>query len=235
MKHLKLFEELINEMAKPSGSLLKKTFYHGTSKMDAAENILKQGYLKPRDIEWEENSLTPVAGRVYLTEDVKYATIYAIGGDVMGSKTFQPTSEKGYIFTVKGKELKDIQPDEDFVGEMIYNKEPEWLYDRAEEVLNDYPEWELPEDLQEQLQLLGYTLLQAVMEGEYAAWAVAGKILLEEELDDDEILELVKIDGNAIAHTGKIKIDKAWEIDTSLIPKIKKDASNIFKLAKRIK
>jgi len=234
MKHIKLFEEHINEMAKPSSSFLKKTFYHGTSKTDAAENILKQGYLKPRDIEWEENSLTPVAGRVYLTEDIKYATIYAIGGDVIGSKTFQPTSEKGYIFTVKGKELKDIQPDEDFVGEMICNKEPEWLYDRAEEVLNDYPEWELPEDLQEQLQLLGYTLLQAVMEGEYIAWAVAGKILLE-ELDDDEILELVKIDGNAIAHTGKIKIDKAWEIDTSLIPKIKNDASNIFKLAKRIK
>ena len=234
MKHLKLFEELISEMAKPSGSLLKKIFYHGTSKMDAAENILKQGYLKPRDIEWEEESFTPVAGKVYLTENIKYATIYAIGGDMMGSKTFQPTSEKGYIFTVKGKELKDIQPDEDFVGEMIHNREPEWLYDRAEEVLNDYPEWELPEDLQEQLQLLGYTLLQAVMEGEYIAWAVAGKILLE-ELDDGEILELVKIDGNAIAHTGKIKIDKAWEIDTSLIPKIKKDASNIFKLAKRIK
>lgn len=234
MKYLKLYEELISEMAKPSGSLLKKIFYHGTSKMDAAENILKQGYLKPRDIEWEEESLTPVAGKVYLTEDVRYATIYAIGGDVMGSKTYQPTSEKGYIFSVKGKELKDIQPDEDSVGRMIHNREPEWLYDRAEEILNDYPEWELPEDLQEELEYLGFTFLEAVMEGEYIAWAVAGKILLE-ELDDGEILELVKIDGNAIAHTGKIKIDKAWEIDTSLIPKIKKDASNIFKLAKRIK
>jgi hypothetical protein len=204
MKHVKLFEEHINEMAKPSSSIAKKTFYHGTSKMDAAENILKQGYLKPRDIEWEEQSLTPVAGKVYLTDNLKYATIYSIGGDVMGSKTYKPTSEKGYLFTIKGSELKDIQPDEDFVGEMIYNKEPEWLHDRAKEIIWEVGEWELPQDLLEELELLGYSFWEAVIEGEYIAWAVAGKIVLK-ELNDEEILELVKIDGNALAHTGKLK------------------------------
>ena len=234
MNKLKTFEEFINEMAKPSNIISKQTFYHGTSSVDAGESILKQGHLKPKDIEWEEHSLTPVVGKVYLTTDLRYATIYAIGGDVMGSKDYKPRSEKGYIFTIKGSELKDIQPDEDFIGQMIYNKEPEWLYDRAEEELADYPEWELPEDLQEQLELLNYSFWEAILEGEYIAWAVAGKIMLE-ELDDEEILELVKIDGNAIAHSGELKIDKAWEVDTSLIPKIKKDGSNIFKLGKRIK
>lgn len=112
------------EMAKPTSSQLEKTYYHGTPpSVESTRSILKNG-IKPPEIDITKKTrssynLTPVEGKVYLTPEIAYAQIYALGGDVAGSSYMPKGRDVGFVFSISGKELLDIQPDEDSIGEMI--------------------------------------------------------------------------------------------------------------------
>jgi len=103
-------------------------FYHGTSDESAAQAILAGG-IQPREITMPDKAksrgfLAPARGRVYLTPDVRYAAIYALGGDIFGSKGpkgfYDDKSPYGYIFALQGSEISgDVVPDEDSIGEML--------------------------------------------------------------------------------------------------------------------
>lgn len=218
---MKLFD--LHEMALPSRDHINKIYYHGTQSEDNIKNIIKNG-LNPRDIKIKSKStynLTPVAGKVYITPNISYAQIYALGGDLAGT-SYKSKTSFGYVFSILGKELKDIQPDEDSIGEMIYkyilekNKNNEFL---------------------SRMSKLARTKLTAnqfekLKDGDYITFAQTGKKLLNLISDEDK-LKFIDL-GAHVAHTGNLKIETAWKIDLSLISKLKSDGSNFFDLAKKI-
>lgn len=214
------FQKYIYEMAMPRELDLKKTYYHGTSTQRAAKGIMSKG-ISPNEILTQDQAkgfLKPVQGKVYITTNIRYALIYALGGDVIGSDYKMSSWEdepNGYVFIIDGRSLKDIQPDEDSIGEMIYKKEPEWLYNYAKYELTD-------------------NQFKKVMDGEYIWWAKAGKKLVK-KMSDEMKLKLID-DGAHIAHTGTLKPKEVFmfnKIQDNI--KFKKDASNFFKVAKRKK
>ncbi len=233
---MKKYKPLL-EMAKPRKSDLAKIYYHGTSTEEAGKNIIKSGFHPSMlDIEY---SLSPRDNKVYITPHLRYAIIYALGGDMLGHDS--GFSGYGYLFVISGKELRDIEPDEDSIGEMLYNKSPKWLYDMAldldsKEVFNDYVYTLTDEDdLESTLNSLEYEgfFMDMVKDGLYSAWAVAGKAMLE-YLTDTQKLKLIS-QGSHLAHEGTIDYKEVWKFDKVLSKHLKKDGSNFFKLAQRVK
>jgi len=264
----------------------RKVYYHGTPSEKAGKSILRSG-IEPPDLSTRKGPLRPVGGKVYLTDKLSYGVIYALGGAVAGHEYPErhwQGSEWGYLFVVPGKALKEVQPDEDSVGEMISNSTgPGWLDDLAEEILTKKhpaePEpialsysFDFDSDLNDKakeqffsdtgidpstfdyhddrITLEGWfwdegssynedwfweyeqgNLYDLVMDGDYAAWAEAGKILLG-EMDSEQELELISL-GAHIAHEGKITPTECWKIHKSKAPLLKKNGSNFFQVAER--
>jgi hypothetical protein len=112
-----------------------RTFYHGTDSEAAAQSILANG-IQPREITMPERaksreSLAPAQGRVYITSELGYAAIYALGANMFGHESPRDMVEKdrkgrpspyGYIFAIVGRDIAgDIVPDEDSIGGFISN------------------------------------------------------------------------------------------------------------------
>src|SRR3954470_15434725 len=138
---MRRFRDFLTEMAAPSEKHKGMTFYHGTSDEETAHKILKDGHIKPRAEKPGKHSMAPVHGKVYLTPHHHYAQIYAQGGDVAGSDHHRIKGEHGYVFGVSGHHLKDVQPDEDSVGEhtahALRDKPHHWLTHLAHRHLTD--------------------------------------------------------------------------------------------------
>ena len=135
--------------------------------------------------------------------------------------------ENIWIFSIDGNQLKDIQPDEDGVGEILHDvlngkKDIEWLKELAYDVLGN----EIYDELAQ-------PLLDAVKDGEYGAWAEAGN-LLNNSMSDSEKLELIDY-GAHIAHHGNLKIKHAYKLLKSKNKLIKKDVFNFLDYAEKIK
>ena len=205
-----------------------KVYYHGTPSKEAAESILRSG-IQPPDLSSRQGVLTPVQGKVYITPDISYAQIYAIGGDLAGndaSRMVKTYGQFGYMFVIDGNKLGDIQPDEDSVGEMIHDEEVSWLSDMARYYLDEEPYDDEGQDLGY------YSLYDAVMGGEYDAWATAGKFLLD-EMSDSQKQKLIDA-GAHIANTGVLIPSRAYRIDRNKTQQLKRDGSNFFALAEEI-
>lgn len=224
------FKQFIAEMAAPRDSDRAKVYYHGTSSEKAGESILKNG-IEPGNIVMPEKhkltktnqkkpNLTPVAGKVYITPDLRYAQIYAIGGDYAGHDMGEKGT--GYLFVIDGSELLDIDPDEDSIGEMIahayrgdkYKTELQWLVRLAMSKLTT-GQW------------------RKLVDGEYTMWAHTGKKLLP-LMSDTQKLQLIEL-GAHVAHTGKLIPKAAYKIDLNRIKDLKRDASNFFEIAEKVK
>ena len=225
MKHLR---EYIRQVLAEAVDTQSKVYYHGTSAKEAAESILQSG-IQPPDLSSRQGALTPVQGKVYITPDISYAQIYAIGADMAGSdasRMIENYGQYGYVFVIDGDKLGDIQPDEDSVGEMIHNEEVSWLDDMARYYLDEEPYDDEGQDLGY------YSLYDAVMGGEYDAWATAGKFLLD-EMSDSQKQKLIDA-GAHIANTGVLIPSKAFRIDRNKTQQLKRDGSNFFDLAEEI-
>jgi hypothetical protein len=219
-------EELFLEMAAPTAELIKKVFYHGTSSEAAALGILKSG-IEPGDLAEPEKykglkSLVPVPGKVYITPDLRYAQMYAIGGDYAGRELDLDGPDFGYLFAIKGSDLVDVQPDEDSVGEMVWRefRKPgkDQLIRRVADLVTS---------------VLTSSQLKKLKNGEYAMYAHAGKKVMS-ELSDDEKIGLIAA-GAHVAHHGKLMPTAAWLIDLYHVKDLKRDGSNFFDYAEKIK
>lgn len=212
------------EMATPTSQHKKTKYYHGTDNEVAGEKIINDGFIRPPDLILDTRAnLQPVIGKVYITPSLEMAQIYAIGGILAGVDYVPKNRKFGYIFQISSKDLSDIQPDEDSVGEMLYNAlttktEPENLLHRKYLYL-----------ARRVLTALQY---EKFKDGEYLMFAHLGKKLLKTMPDEDKLAFIGM--GAHIAHTGKLKIEKAWKIDLQLIKKLKRDGSNFFKLAELV-
>lgn len=207
------------EMAQPSDTIKNMTFYHGTHREDFANKIMSDGYLKPSET-INKSSLTPVLGAAYVTPHIHYAQIYALGGDTAGRKHRDSDIEKygryGHVFKVSGEKLKDVQPDEDSIGEMIGNKKgPNWLHSLANKHVSS-------------------GTISKARDGEYSAYARIGKNLVN-KMTDSQKLELITHHGAHVANLGKIEPDEVYRIDKTKQHLLKPDGSNFFDHAERIK
>lgn len=219
---MKTLKQFLGEMAPVPDDMKSWTFYHGTHQQ-AGEAILASGVIKPGAVKQGRGQLDPVAGRTYMTKDIKYAQIYAIGGDMAGSTNWQPKgrdgtkNDYGYVFGVSGHHLGDIQPDEDSVGEMAVSKETSPIHRRLA-YLND--------------SLNSPERIRKMKWGEYAHWAAGGKKILK-HMGPQEKIEAIKA-GAHVAAEGEVPITSAWRIHKDKIPMLKRDGSNFFDHAEKI-
>lgn len=223
------------EMAVPRTIDLNKKYYHGTSIEAFGESILKEG-IKVPDLTLRKGKLKPVDGKVYITPYLFYAQIYAIGGDIAGNNYSPSAYEQehagryGWVFVIDGNQLKDIQPDEDSVGDMLYYLlNPQYIEKQTHYSL-DGADW-LVELAKTYLTALQFQKVKRY--DDYGDLAMAGKKLIS-RMTDNEKLELIDR-GAHIAHTGNLIPSEAWKIDKFNVIDLKKDGSNFFEVADRIK
>lgn len=226
------------------------TYYHGTPNEAAALEILRSG-IKPQTVDVQGNArstrakLAPVVGRVYLTHSLRYAIVYALGGDYVGSAPILSHVPKGdgYVFAISGGQLDDIQPDEDSVGEWwaehvvrayshvtapVYRTSEGEAADDRETADNKYRIW----------CNIGYAMTDKqkadAMAGLYAAWASGGKRALKVLSDADKLMLLRW--GAHVAHAGRpLMPEQAWKIDKARSAELARDGSNFFEIATRVK
>jgi len=233
----KEYEEEDSEIdeAAPTDNIRGTVFYHGTPKAAAAKAIMKQG-LKGADIQGK-GKMAPVAGRVYMTNQLRYAITYAMGGDYMGHKLSDHFAEKhaaepyGYLFVLDGSSLEDVQPDEDSVGEFFYK--------HAERVGRDYQFKGSTTSREYQIwSFIGRTVTPKqraeMLFGDYANWAQGGKRALK-TMPDWMKHWLIEHGEAHVAATGNIMPKEVWRIDKRKAPKLDKDGTNFFEIAKRLK
>lgn len=213
------FRAFILEMAAPREEDRAKTYFHGTPDEHAAQEILRSGHIMPGNPNGTRKGLlAPVKGKTYITPHLHYGQIYAIGGDMAGHKWDK--QGHGYLFTVKGEHLQHIQPDEDSVGEMAAKH-------ARGEAHQDLP------FLGTMMRSLNPSTQKKMKEGWYAQWASGGKQMLRQMSDAHKHALIDR--GAHIAHDGPLPIDQAWKIDKSKTHLLKKDGSNFFDIAERVR
>ena len=232
--------------AAPTAEISAGRFYHGTDNTAKAQSIMQNG-LRGLEIQGK-GKLAPVKGRAYLTPSIRYAAIYAIGGDFLGydmkgeyrPRTGEQPDRYGYVMVVPGSVIQDVIPDEDSVGEFVgkYTKRNHYgsyKYTAADfECPKDDPEYAMK-------RMVWLNLLSAMtprqfhgsQQGLIAQQAAGGKRALK-SLSEESKLLLLKW-GAHLAVTGDIRPTEVWRIDKNRSKDIAKDGSNFFEIAERIK
>jgi hypothetical protein len=244
-----IIETKIDEMITPDQAMRGRIYYHGTGTTENAKQIIKHGIVPGNQSGKSLGSLKPVNQATYLTPDLVYAIIYAIGGNMIGQPDPSYLIKKaggdpyGYVFSVSGDKLNQVQPDEDSVGEAVHH-----AYDIIEKKQTGarfyqhnplYANMALPENLdwtREFLRLSKYGMtprqFRGTIDGYLAAQAAGGKRFLK-MLSPGVKRKLIEF-GAHVAHLGVVKPDRCWRIDRRKNPKLLKDGSNFFELAKEI-
>lgn len=189
-----------------------KHYYHGTPTETAARSIAANGIVPPV-LPKKKNFTTPVEDKVYLTSNIAYAQIYALGADAAGDSSgwFIKRGEPyGYVFVVQGHDLQDVQPDEDSIGKILGERAPDWLLALARKHVAP-------------------ARLQRVMEGYVAYQASVGKQLLR-YMTDQQKQELLNL-GAHVAHGGVVHPSECWRLDKRRAVEMKRDGSNFFEIA----
>ena len=181
----------LNEMALPSPTHIDSFWYHGTSK-EYIDKIIQDGSLKPSEFVTKRSRgmMTPVFDKVYLTGDINEGINYAYFRS--------PINTPVYLVVVEGKALKDIQPDEDVIADLLQTEDTiegfEWL-DR------------LAKKTDPKLYARFHRM------GDYElSTSLAKKVV--NKLSDEEKIELIN-KGMKIAHSGAIEISQVWELPPS--------------------
>ena len=231
----------------------QQTFYHGTSDDESGHGILQNGIV-PGNTSHARGHTTPMAGRSYLTTDLRYGVIYCIGGNMLGysdpsyliNKTGRHgrPSQYGWLFVVSGDRLlDDIMPDEDSVGEAAHYAEM-ILNGKAEESAYHQHAPLFRGLLQADRQWLRYFHHNAkssmtprqwkdAMYGLISAQASGGKRFLK-RMNDTDKLNLINA-GAHVAYRGPVIPNEAWRFDKMNTPELEKDGSNFWDLADKVR
>lgn len=222
--------------AAPTDEMRAMTYYHGCPDEGKAQSILQSG-ITPQDIAIKgmkvRGHMTPVANRVYVTNDLRYAIIYSLGGDYLGHKP--PKSDIGqwgHLFAIPGSELLDVQPDEDSVGEFFYRNSTSPNPYSSSPVIAFKGEEEKREVWRFIHDNMTPTQRGKAIRGEYAAFAAGGKRVLK-SMPDWMKIQLIHW-GAHVAHAGGVMPNMAWRIDKGRSGELKPDGSNFFSIAERI-
>ena len=216
LKNAKKTYNSLNESV-PSQHHKEKMYYHGTTSRESYEKILTEGIIPISD-ETRKGFMKPVDGKVYLTPDMPYGAIYALGGCFVGHEISDRGIKEdryGYLFEVPGSELNDIQPDEEEVGNILsgYSRRgacPPWLENLAKYNLGDYT-------------------YKKVKNGDYPWVPKAGKKLVK-LMNDAQKIALIDM-GVHIANHGKVMPSGVYLIDKTRTKELKEDCSNILDIS----
>ena len=196
-----------------------RPLYHGTSTEKAAQQIISTRQLiQPKEgQDAKYGSLKPVEGAVYITPRLDYAMIYALGGDYAGSEPFHGMLREGkdpyaYLFQVDPTSVHDVTPDEDSIGEFVWDNKLPWLTDMAKA---GWPAW-----------------YQNAVRGEYIWWARLGKAI-QKRLTDPQKLALIAA-GAHIAHNGTLSVAAGWRFEKARSKELARDGSNFIQLSEKI-
>lgn len=227
--------------------VLPEKIYHGTVGTEKAEKIMKDGISAQRVMQ-PKTHLAPVPGRVYASQSLPYAMIYAMGGQMAGhvDPRVPEKDPYGYVFVIDRSEiLDDVQPDEDNVGETW------WFADMAmrgdKESLKEFY-WENPlaravynsegwGNFRDYVHYFGQSVasprtLSYVRNGDYAWFAKLGKMMLRKM--DDELKEMFITNGAHVSVQGPLVPSQVWRLDRRRTVELKPDGSNFFQVAERI-
>ena len=234
------------EMAAPTAPIHARTYYHGTDKDEIGQKILADGHLKAPEIadldkRYGHAHQRPVEGRTYLSPSIRYAVIYALGGAYAGH-TPPPTMSKGstgYVFVVDGKEITDVEPDEDSLGGLVSKLVN--LGDTRFDEYDDHPEFtkalradpstaaRLSSEIKS---ILTPNMYKKSCDGECAWQSKSGKRLLKAL--PSWLRTKVAEFGSSVGVQSSIPWSQAWRIDKRRSAELKKDGSNFFDVAERI-
>lgn len=223
MKLQELFE------ATPSEHHRARTYYHGTGSDHAARSIWASG-LDPSKTEvkygTKKSKLRPQEDSVYITQDLSYAMIYALGGRYFGLPPSQIKigSEFGYVFEISGQDLVDIGPDEDSIGELAWKAANKLVKPGDREIRAANLALSLAS------KYATSTQYKKLVDCDYSTWAVVGKKINARLTDEQKLLFIDA--GVHIAHKGKLKVSKCWKFSKADSEAIKADGSNFFEYAK---
>lgn len=244
---MKTFYEFLNE----SKIITNFNYYHGCSKTELGEKILQDGFLKPGNENISRGTkLTPELGKTYATPNLKEAVIYTIGGVLMGfnDKRIKESNKYGYLFEIDKNSFTDVNPDEDYLGKIIWiiNKEQKNFknYDFSDEQNIDYDfvydslfKWKNHERYdflnicKSILTPLQYK--KCVQYDDYGDLAVAGK-KLNKFIDHRWKEKIIKL-GTPVANDGILIFKSVWKFNKENDNKLEKNGSNIFELSEKIK
>lgn len=234
------------ELAEPREQDRAKTYYHGTNSIAKAKNILQNG-LDPQqtDVKYQgrrKTYLSPQQGHVYITPDLRYAIIYAIGGNFLGNSPPDWMLEEPYgaVLEFSGSQLQDINPDEDQVGEIL-----NLLLTSPQEIANYRYNSKVLADKNMVNRFISIAkqvltpLQYKNMSTKYGKGteihyqANVGKKLVKHLSND---IKHWLIDAGAhIAHKGNLFPTRVWVINKRDSIKLANDGSNFFQVAKLLK
>jgi hypothetical protein len=237
------------EMAAATPAMTSGVYYHGCSVEALSQQVIDQG-LRPQDLTTKygkKGMLRPVEGRVYLAQDIAYALVYAIGGDMAGhdggewmERQIAKDGQYGYVFVIPGSELGDVQPDEDWVGGFI-SKHTKTTWEGPHGRMRPRQEYvsDGVDDVQKR-QVYDYICRamtdnqrKQAIDGYLANQAAGGKRALK-NMPDWMKLKMIEW-GAHVASTGNLMPSQAWRIDKRRIKELAKDGSNFFEIAERVK
>jgi hypothetical protein len=249
MKHLVNFTtyNLHNESILLPTDLSNKTFFHGCPVQLKGEQMAEDGFLKPGMLKNSSRSLTPIAGKVYITPNLEESVIYALNGSFIGSTSPLDRLDKkqgqyGYVAVFTGKQLSNVIPDEDFVGSVLYHLlngdiDVQYMKNYQKVRYENVQNWS-DEMKNKFLHLARYIYTPDRLEelknyDDFADLARAGKTLISNM--SVELMDAFIKSGCSLANQGNIMIKKLYKFDKSLRSQLKPDCSNFYKLAERIK
>jgi hypothetical protein len=219
------FYDHLFEFSATSG-IKSSEWYHGTNE-ESAVNIIKSGGLNPSTITTKKSrGLQPVSGKTYLTRDIEEALAYAYLRSGAGSFKYPRVGDDqkfGYVIVIDGNELKEIQPDEDIIADLVMDYESNmvngkhifpWLVQLAKSKTPSlYKKYE--------------------REGDYSYGTEMGKVLMK-YLSDGQKEQLIN-HGKKLAHDGPLKVKEVWRIYLSRHSMYKSNPENFKSYSKRIK
>jgi hypothetical protein len=184
--------EMISEMAVPDLSIREKLWFHGTNQ-ENGEKILESGIIIPNQTVTKKSRayMNPIYNKTYFTADLHEAIRYALfRGDV---------GQSSYVFAVSGSDLKDVQPDEDIIADLIQTEDTikgfEWLIGLAKRVNSE-------------------KYKKFLRNGDYFISVSLAKDMVKNLTDEQKIMFINK--GLKLAHEGEIKFSHAWELPQTL-------------------
>lgn len=216
-------------------------WFHGTPNHRAAEGIAIQGIRADLVSVIKKHSrrghTIPVKGRVYLTNELRLAAIHAIGGDMAGSTWRLPKGSErmGYVFAVDGRDLADVQPDEDSVGEIAADAlagADKALYKPGKKIWREDPDF---------MASFAYVVsrdltpmqIKKINDGYYNYFASGGKRLLR-NLPIEAQIKMIEA-GAHIAHADTpLHPYEAWAIDKTRVGELHRDYLNFFEVAENV-
>jgi hypothetical protein len=206
-------------------------YYHGGSG-DSIRQIAKDGYVMA-PLETGRANQSPLAGRAYLTKDLSYALIYALGANMVGSSDISHISggpEGGVVLVAPNEDA--LIPDEDWLGEQLASGFESMLKQQTPNSI--YTNLASMPILNPVFNNLKKHDKRSLWDASYQSMLGKMAIRILQKSYPQYLKGLAK-ESPHMSHEGNMKVLQAWVFDKARDnPKLQRDGSNFFNVAQEI-